>query len=232
MNEVFLITGTRKGIGKALAIHYLEKGNLVVGCSRNESSIEHPNYEHFALNVADEQSVVKMVRQISKKHKRIDVLINNAGVALMNHIVLTALTSTKNIFDTNFGGTFLLTREASKIMIKNNYGRIINFTTVAVPMQLAGEAAYASSKAAIETFTKISAKELGQYNITVNAIGPSPVYTDLIKLVPKNKIDELINHQTIKRFGEISDVLQVADFFVDKNSSFITGQIIYLGGIS
>jgi len=173
-----------------------------------------------------------MVRLIIKKYNKIDVLINNAGIALMNHLILTAGSSTESIFKTNFHGTFLFTREVSRSMIRNKYGRIVNFTTVAVPLKLEGEAIYASSKAAVETFTKISAKELGSYGITVNAIGPSPIYTDLIRLVPKDKIDKLIEGQAIKRFGEIKDILHVVDFLISDKSDFVTGQILYLGGIS
>jgi len=229
-NEIILITGTRKGIGHDLAMHYLEMGKIVFGCSRKKSSITHGKYTHFLLDVNDEKAVIKMIREIVKKHKRIDVLINNAGIALMNHLLLTAKTSTENIIKTNFLGTFLFTREVSRVMIKNKYGRIINFTTVAVPLNLAGEAIYASSKAAVETFSRISSKELGCYGITVNAIGPSPVLTDLIRLVPKDKIDNLIEHQAINRFGEIEDIINVVDFFCSENSDFITGQTIYLGG--
>jgi 3-oxoacyl-[acyl-carrier protein] reductase len=231
-NEIFLITGTRKGLGQTLAAHYLELGKIVIGCSRSKPSIDHENYTHFMLDVNNEKDVQKMIRAIAKKYKKVDVLINNAGIALMNHILLTAKKSVENIFNTNFLGSFLFTREVSRIMIKNKYGRIVNFTTVAVPLNLEGEAIYASSKSAIETFTRISSKELGQFGITANAIGPSPVLTDLIRLVPKDKIASLIEDQAIKRFGEMKDVINVVDFFISERSDFITGQTIYLGGIS
>jgi 3-oxoacyl-[acyl-carrier protein] reductase len=117
-------------------------------------------------------------------------------------------------------------------MIRNNFGRIINFSTVAVPMNLEGEMIYASSKAAVEKLTKIMALELGNYDITVNAVGPSPIETDLIKNVPKNKIQDLINRQGKKRLGECRDIINVIKFFVSKESDFITGQIIYLGGVN
>ena len=115
--------------------------------------------------------------------------------------------------------------------MKNKIGRIVNFSTVAVPMDLDGEMVYASSKAAIEKMTRIMAKELAPYNITVNAIGPTPVYTDLIKVVPKDKVDELLDKQIIKRLGEYKDIENLMDFFTNDKSDFITGQIIYLGGL-
>ena len=232
MSKVILITGNRKGIGKSLTDYYLDLGCTVIGCSRSESSTSHENYEHYILDVSNEKEVVKMIRQVVKKYTKIDVLINNAGIASMNHVLLTPMKTIENIFNTNFIGSFIFLREVSKSMMKQKSGKIINFSTVAVPLNLEGEAIYASSKSAIETLTKIAAKELGSYGITVNAIGPTPVLTDLIKTVPKDKIDKILDHQAIKRFGTFQDVSNIIDFFMDEKSNFVTGQIIYLGGIN
>ncbi len=228
---VTLITGTRKGIGRFLAEHYLDNEHVVIGCSRTESDLKHDNYYHYIADVSDEKQVKDLVKSAYKKFGRIDNLINNAGIAMMNHIIFTPVSAVNNVFSTNYLGTFIFTREVSKVMMKNNYGRIVNFSTVAVPINLDGEAIYASSKAAIVELTKISAKELGSYGITVNAIGPTPIKTDLIKNIPEDKIDRLLGFQAIKRFGEFEDISNVIDFFINKNSSFITGQIIYLGGL-
>lgn len=230
--NIIVITGTRKGIGKSLAEYFLKEGNIVIGCSRGESSIQNDDYRHFCLDVSDEAAVVSMIREVKIEFSTIDILINNAGIALMNHILLTTADSALNILKTNFIGTFLFTREVSKVMKKKNKGKIVNFTTVAVPLNLAGEAIYASSKSSVETFTKISAKELADFGITVNAIGPTPIYTDLIKTVPKDKIQNLLNIQLIKRFGEFDDLINVILFFLDNKSNFITGQVMYLGGIN
>lgn len=232
MNKVVVITGTSKGIGKALALYYLNKNFVVAGCSRSSSLIEHENYRHFELDITDEKSIVSMVRAIKKEFKKIDILINNAGIASMNHILTTSNESISKLFNTNFLGTFLFTREVAKVMMKEKYGRVINFSTVAKPLRLEGEAVYAASKAAIESFTQTASKELSPFNITVNAIGPTPIKTDLIKAVPKDKIDELLNKQTIKRLGTFEDIINVVDFFIDEKSDFITGQIIYLGGVN
>ena len=115
--------------------------------------------------------------------------------------------------------------------MKKKFGRIINFSTIAVPLNLEGELVYSSSKSAIEKMSKIMAKELSKFNITVNTIGPTPIDTDLIKVVPRDKVTEILNQQTIKRFGKFDDIANVIDFFIDDNSSFITGQKIYLGGL-
>ena len=123
-NTTVLITGTRKGIGKELAEYYLDQGLAVAGCSRGDSSIQHEKYLHYQLDVSEEEKVVSMVRDVAKKLGRIDILINNAGIASMNHLLLTPYETVKKIFDTNFFGSFLFLREASKIMLKHKYGRI------------------------------------------------------------------------------------------------------------
>ena len=231
MKKVFLITGTRKGIGKQLCEHYLMQGHIIAGCSRGKSKINHENYNHYELDVADERAVVRMVRSVKKQHGRIDVLLNNAGIAAMNHILTTPYKNAQAVMDTNFFGTFLFCREVGKIMLKQRKGRIVNFSTIATALNLEGEAVYAASKAAIENFTKISAKELGGFGVRVNAIGPTPMPTDLIKNVPKEKLDKLLSQQVIQRFGAFEDVLNVIDFLIDEKSEFLTGQIIYLGGV-
>lgn len=231
MSLSYIITGTRKGLGKELAEYYLAKGFKVAGCSRGKSTIEHENYRHFELDVADEKAVISMVRQVKKEFGSIHVLLNNAGIAAMNHILTTPYQNAHNVFNTNFFGTFLFSREVAKVMMKQKNGSIVNYTTVAVPLDLEGEAVYAASKAAIESFTRVSAKELGQFGIRVNAIGPTPVKTDLIRNVPENKLQELLEQQAIKRFGGFEDVVNVMEFFNSEKSNFITGQTLYLGGV-
>ena len=232
MGRVILITGTRKGIGRSLAEHYLTLGDTVIGCSRQASDLIHEHYTHHTLDIADEKAVISMVRATKKAHGRIDVLINNAGIASMNHCLTTSITTLQNILNTNVTGTFLFTREVAKAMKKQGSGRIVNFSTVAAPLHLEGEAVYAASKAAVENLTKTLAKELSPFGITINAVGPTPIPTDLIKAVPKAKMDDLVQKQAIKRLGTFDDVRNVIDFFIDDQSSFITGQVLYLGGVA
>ncbi len=192
-----------------------------------------PNgYHHYCVDVADEQAVVAMVRDVSATIGPIAALINNAGIASMNHLLLTPLSTVQKVFSTNVFGTFVALREVAKAMSKHKRGRIVNFATVATPLNLEGEAVYAASKAAVESLTRVAARELAPLGITVNAVGPTPVMTDLIRSVPKTKMDALIATQSIKRMGEHRDVANVIDFFLSPGSDFITGQTIYLGGIN
>ena len=230
--KTIVITGTRKGIGKEMADHYLAEGWQVVGCSRGEGSIEHDHYQHFALDVSDEDAVIAMARTIKASHGKVDALLNNAGIASMNHALLTPASTVNRILQTNVVGTFLFCREMAKLMRRTKNGRIINFTTVAHPLNLEGEAIYAASKAAVESLTRILARELAELKITVNAIGPTPIETDLIRGVPQAKMDALLARQALGRMGEVRDVINAVDFYLREESDFITGQVIYLGGIN
>jgi 3-oxoacyl-[acyl-carrier protein] reductase len=230
-NPVTLITGTRKGIGRHLAGHYLARGHRVIGCSRQPADLDHPNYRHVTTDVSDEAGARALFAQLRKEHGRLDNLINNAGIASMNHSLLTPVETVRRVMDTNLTGAFLFAREAAKVMQKAKYGRIVNFTTVAVALNLEGEAAYVASKAAVEALTRVMARELSEFGITVNAVGPVPIETDLIRAVPKDKIDNLVRRQAIRRLGTFEDVANAVDFFIRPESGFITGQVLYLGGV-
>jgi len=230
-NKVVLVSGASKGIGRALVEYYAGKECQVIGCSRSPFEGELRNYRHYRLDVADESAVKDMFAQIRKNEGRLDVLINNAGVASMNHSLLTPMTTVSKIIQTNFMGTFLLCREAARLMQAHRYGRIVNFATVAVPLKLEGEAIYAASKAAVISLTQILAHEFAEFGITVNAIGPTPIKTDLLRGIPPEKLERLISRQAIKRYGGTRDVIQVIDFFIDPASDFVTGQVIFLGGV-
>jgi 3-oxoacyl-[acyl-carrier protein] reductase len=229
--QVMLITGTSKGIGRYLAEYYLERGYVVVGCSRSAAEYGDANYDHYCLDVSDETDVKKMFSQIRKSHHHVHALINNAGIASMNHVLLTPVKTVRNIFSTNVIATFLFCRESAKLMRNTGLGRIINFATVATPLKLEGEAIYAASKAAVVSLTEILGRELADFDITVNAVGPTPIKTDLIRSVPEEKLQALLERQAIKRYGEFRDVSNVIDFFLRPESDFVTGQVIYLGGV-
>jgi 3-oxoacyl-[acyl-carrier protein] reductase len=228
---VALITGTRKGIGRFLVEHFLRQGYRVEGCSRTAPEWNAEGYTHHLLDVADEAAVKAMLTDLHKRHSRLDVLINNAGIASMNHSLLTPLTTVEKLMATNFTGTFLLCREAAKLMRKRRYGRIVNFSTIAVALRLEGEAIYAASKSAVAVYTQVLARELAEFGITCNVIAPTPIDTDLIRGVPQDKLDLILREQAIKRLGRFEDVANVIDFFVRPESDFITGQVIYLGGM-
>lgn len=229
-NDVMLVTGTRKGIGRFLAEHYAGAGYRVVGCSRRAPNWGRECYEHVIADVSREEDVKGLLSHIQRNYGRLDVILNNAGIASMNHFLLTPGKTAQEIMGTNFTGTFLICREGARLMMKHRRGRIVNFSTIAVPMALEGEALYAASKSAVETFTRIIARELAPRGITCNAVGPAPIETDLIRSVPPEKIRQLVDRLAIKRLGRFEDVVNVVDFFIREESGYVTGQVLYLGG--
>lgn len=231
-SSVALITGARKGIGRHLAEHFLRQGYRVVGCSRQPSDLAAEGYVHHCLDVCDESAVRALMTDIRGRFGGLRVLVNNAGVAAMNHALLTPLTTARQLIETNLLGTFLLCREAARLLRNAAHARIVNLSTVAVPLALEGEAMYAASKAAVESLTRVLAKELAPLRITCNAVGPTPIETDLLRGVPAEKINRLLAMQPLPRLGKPEDVANVVDFFVRPESDFVTGQVIYLGGVS
>jgi 3-oxoacyl-[acyl-carrier protein] reductase len=229
--QVTLITGTRKGIGRFLAEQRLARGDRVYGCSRQPSDLTSPRYEHFCLDVTDEKAVRQMFSRIRREAGRLDHLVNNAGIASMNHALLTPMTTVDSVLSTNVAGTFLMCREAARLMQTRSFGRIVNLISVAAPLHLEGEAIYAASKSAVQTLTQILARELAPLGITVNAVGPTPVMTDLIRNVPEDKIAALLARQAIHRLGTPEDVLHAIEFFLRAESDFLTAQSLFLGGV-
>ena len=228
---VMIITGTRKGIGKYLAEYYAEKEYQVIGCSRGDVDYKLDNYQHFSLDVSDERGVKKMFRIIRTTYGRLDVLFNNAGVASMNHSVLTPISTVRKIFDTNVIGTFLFSRESAKLMKINKFGRIVNFTTVATKLKLEGEAAYVASKAAVMNFTEILSREYAEYGITVNSVCPGLIDTEMVQSTISNELTQkYANSFPIKRLGKPSEVADLVNFLVSDKASYITGASLDING--
>ena len=225
-----VVTGSRKGIGRHLARHLVAQGYRVVGCSREPADWTLEGYEHCVADVTEEAQVVALFADVRRRYGAPKVLVNNAGVAAMNHALLTPGATVERILRVNVLGTVLVSRECAKLMMQERFGRIVNFSTVAVPIGLEGEAAYAASKSAVEAFTRVLARELGPMGITVNAIGPAPTDTDLTRGVPAEKIAGLVERLSIKRPGTFEDIANVLDFLIRPESSAVTGQTIYLGG--
>ncbi len=230
MSKAILVTGSSRGIGRFLSETYLDRGWRVYGCARGESSIEHEQYRHFQLSVADEQAVVAMFRSIRQEGVPLWALLNNAGAAAMNHVMTTPSATMEKLLGVNVQGMMLCCREAVKLMAKDKQGRVVNTSTIASALNLEGEAVYVASKAAVESFSRVLAKEVGPLGITVNVVAPNPIQTSLIAGVPEEKIKKILERQAVKRLGTFEDVLRVVDFFLDEENTLVTGQCLYLGG--
>lgn len=228
--ESIAITGASRGIGRRLTETFLQRGWRVFGCSRGATEVRYSSYTHFELDVAEERAVVAMFATIRKSGVPLYALVNNAGAASMNHVLTTPVATMEKLWRVNVLGTMICSREAAKQMVLRKRGRIINFGSIAVRYALEGEAVYVATKAAVEAYTRVVARELGDHGVTVNAISPNPVKTDLLAGVPSEKLAALVNRQSIKRYGEFRDVLQAVDFLLHPDTDFTTGQTLYLGG--
>jgi 3-oxoacyl-[acyl-carrier protein] reductase len=227
-----LVTGASKGIGAALAGRFLDAGALVVGCGRApEAALQHDRFTYVSADVTDERAVRALFATVRERLGGLDVLVNNAGAARMNLMALTPSADARGLLETNVLGTFHCTQQAVKLLRRSSAGRIVNVTTVAVPLRLEGEAMYAASKAAVESFTRVVAREVGPLGITCNAVGPSPIRTDLIAGVPAAKLEALVARQAVPAWATADDVYNVVEFFTRAESRHVTGQIVYLGGM-
>jgi 3-oxoacyl-[acyl-carrier protein] reductase len=226
---VTLVTGTSRGVGRFLAEHYAERGHLVVGCSRGAQTFSHDRYEHLALDVGEEAAVERLFVRV-RAYGRLDHVVNNAGVAMLNHALLTPASAVSAVLATNVLGTFLVCREAARVMRRRRWGRIVNLSTTAVPLKLEGEAAYTASKAAVVSLTEVLARELAPLGVTVNAVGPGPLDTDLTRGVPRATLERLLDRHALRRLTTFPDVANVVDFLFRRESGMVTGQTVYLGG--
>ena len=194
--------------------------------------LQKDNKDRIQLNL---DSIKEWISKGAKPTDKVARFLGEAGVIPMpaqgnNPKKAQPKKKAQEIIDTNVMGTFLFSREAAKLMKKNKYGRIVNITTVGTQMKLEGEAIYTASKSAVENLTVVMSRELANYGITVNALGPTPAMTDLIRFVPENKIQNIVDDLAFDRLTEINDITNVLDFFISEKSDFITGQLIFLGG--
>jgi len=224
-----LITGTSQGLGLALAERLLADGWTVHGFARGKQTLTHERFSAHVVDITDEAAVRAAVATIAETG-RIDLLINNAGAASMNALLLTPGEVAERLMRVNYLGTFHCLQAVGKVMVRQRAGRIVNVTTVAVPLSPEGEAAYVASKAAVEALTKVAAKELAPQGVRVLAAGFGPVDTALTRAVPRGKLAE-INERIGRPQG--TTIPQVVDFLVALigDASVPSGSVRYLASL-
>lgn len=230
--RVLLVTGASRGIGRHLVEHYVARDFDVVGCSRSDTvPLGVPNYTHFKTDIASEHSVANLFREIRARFGRLDIAFNNAAInPAISLSMLTTYKAADETLTTNVLGTFLVGREAAKLMMRGQWGRIINFSSMASRHEVAGEAIYSASKSAIQTMTRVMAKEFFRYGITCNAVAPSAIETDMLKPIPRDALQEVLARNAIPHLGSMDDITNVTDWIIKPESQAITGQVIFLGG--
>jgi 3-oxoacyl-[acyl-carrier protein] reductase len=230
--KLALVTGSRRGIGRLVAEHILHNGGKVLGFARGLSSIEHPEYFHFQVDVGDPTSVQRAFIDLKKIADSIHIVVNNAAVLTSQYAMIMPPVQAQAMINTNLLGAFWVSREASKLMRKNKWGRIINVGSMAVSLEPIGDSIYAASKAGLITLTNVMAKELAPLNITCNTVSLTAINTDMLSQLPRDKIDDIISGLPIPRYAEPDDIFNVIDFLASERSSYITAQNICMGGVN
>ncbi|MEM6898881.1 MAG: SDR family oxidoreductase [Pseudomonadota bacterium] len=227
--QTLVVSGASRGLGAFIADRATEQGFNVVGLARTERL--DGSFPIIGCDVGDAAAVSSAARQIRKMGaKPLYGVINAAGIASMNLAISTPDETIQRILNTNLVGTINMAKSFAKPLIKSGGGRIINFSTIAVTIALAGESVYASSKAAVETFSRCFAREVAPHGITVNCIAPGPIDTDLIAKVPSDKIQEIVDQQIFQTKAHPDDVWNITQLLLDPKANMISGEIINVGG--
>ena len=225
---MIIVTGGTSGIGYEITRTLRKEGENVITLSRRKLA---EDKNHISCDLTDYSSLKKAYKIISSRKEKVYALINCAGIASMNLALTTPPEITKKIINTNLIGTIFSNQIFSPLIIKaNSGGRIINFSTIAVSIGLKGESIYCASKAGVETFSRIFAKELSAFKITVNCIAPGPIRTNLLNGVNDQQIKAIIERQIIKKEMKLENVVEIIRLILNKNSINLTGQVFHLGG--
>lgn len=226
--KTIVITGASRGIGAALCTGIRAQGDYrVVGLSRSGAVPD--GCEGIACDVSD-ASAVKAALQDAAKDKSLYGLINAAGIASMNLAMATPPETVDRIIRVNLIGTINCCIALSKRFARNKTGRIINFSTIAVPISLKGESVYVASKAGVEGFSKSFAREMADFDVTVNVIAPGPIDTNLIAGVPSAAIERIVDRQIVPKKFETTDIVDLTWFLLSSDSRMISGQVLNVGG--
>ena len=232
-SKKILITGASRGIGKDIALNSKEKGYKVLGTSTtNEgvSSLKENGIHGLQLDLNDKKSVESFNGLLIQEHPDIAVLVNNAGITRDNIVLRMSEEEWMDVLNVNLNGAFKVTKTVLKFMLKKRWGRILNITSTSASTGNRGQANYAAAKAGIEAFSKSVAKEVGSWGITVNAIAPGYIQTDMTEVISENVKEEILSQIPLSRFGKPEEISQLVDFLISDEASYITGQTIHING--
>ncbi len=238
--QTAVVTGGSRGIGRAIALELAEQGaNVVInyhGSTEKAEAVKHEikekggTAEIMQCNVADFEESEKFFQQVIEKYKRIDILVNNAGITCDGLLMKMSEKDFDTVMNTNLKGTFHCIRFVARQMIKQRYGRIINISSVVGVAGNAGQANYAASKAGVIGLTKSAAKELASRKITVNAIAPGFIETDMTKVLPGKVKEDSIEKIPLGYYGKPEDVAGAVAFLASDKAGYITGQVLHVDG--
>lgn len=241
--KVAIVTGGSRGIGKACALR-LGKDGMCVAVNYNSSPDkaeevvnEIKSYGGDAIavqaDVSTAEGAKKLVNETNKKWGRIDVLVNNAGIVKDEYLLMMTKDSVDKCLDLNVKGYLYCAQNAALKMFRKKSGKIINISSVSSVMALAGQTVYSTTKGAVNSMTQTMAKELAPYGITVNAVAPGFISTEMIDVLPPEKTEEYLKAIPMGRLGRSEEVANVVAMLASDNFSYMTGQVLVLdGGLS
>jgi 3-oxoacyl-[acyl-carrier protein] reductase len=230
--RVALVTGSSRGVGRLIAEHFLKQGATVIGVSRGGSDLTHEAYRHCQADVSDAAAVQALFAGLRAQGISVDIVVNNAAVLTSQYAMILPASAAQAMVNINLMGPFLVSREAAKMMRKGKWGRIINIGSMAASLEPEGDSMYAACKAAVATLANVMAREFAPMNVTCNTLGITAMETDMLRQLPREKVDAVIARLPMPRYAVDDDVLNVIDFFASERSGYITAQTVFLGGVN
>ena len=237
--KLVLVTGASRGIGQAIAVTLGTAGATVIGTATSEKGAEAISKqftEHkitgqgMILNVTDNNNIAELMKNINEKYGAVDILVNNAGITRDNILIRMKQAEWDEIIDTNLTSVFRMSKAVLRGMMKKKAGRIISITSVVGAMGNSGQANYAAAKAGIMGFTKSLAREVGSRGITVNAVAPGFIHTDMTDALPREQKEVLASQIPMARLGTVNEIAQTVLFLADDGGSYITAQTLHVNG--
>ena len=231
--KIVLVTGASRGIGRAAANKLSKTGFNVIGTATSQKGVDQINQEGMyglILNLNDKKSIAAMWENIIDNFNYVDILVNNAGITKDNIIVRMSVDEWEEVINIHLNATFYMCQRATKLMMKNRFGRVINISSTSATIGNRGQGNYAAAKAGIEAFTRTLAREFGSRGITANNIAPGFIDTDMTKFLSEEERDNIQKDIPLNRFGKPEEVADLINFLASDEASYITGQTIHLNG--